>query len=181
MDHIGELADRLRSPSAPLRVVSGVAVAVPDASHVLVSVGDRAVTAWSPGSVSVGDDVRLLVGGNVCEIVSSRGQFSQWTAPTLAGGWVNFGPGVTPAGFRRVGDVVELRGAIMSGTLDVAVFVLPEPLRSSAGDSQFVVVAGPGVARLDVTWSGQVIVRSYAAGGTSAMVSLAGVRFSLLT
>lgn len=75
MDHIGELADRLRSPSAPLRVVSGVAVAVPDASHVLVSVGDRAVTAWSPGSVSVGDDVRLLVGGNVCEVISSRSPF----------------------------------------------------------------------------------------------------------
>ena len=71
MDHIGELADRLRSPSAPLRVVSGVVVAVPDASHVLVSVGDRVVTAWSPGSVPVGDNVRLLVGGNVCEVITA--------------------------------------------------------------------------------------------------------------
>ena len=72
MDHIGELADRLRSPSAPLRVVSGVAVAVPDASHVLVSVGDRAVTAWLPASIraGVGDAVRLLVGGNTAEVLS---------------------------------------------------------------------------------------------------------------
>ena len=176
MDAINTLADQLRRPSAPLRVVSGVVVAVPDASHVLVSVGDRAVTAWSPGSVLVGDTVRLLVGGNVCEVVSSRSPFSQWTAPTLSGGWAN--SSVTPAGFRRVGDVVELRGAITSGALGVA-FVLPEPLWSSAGDSQFVVVAGPGVARLDVTRSGEVAVRSYAAGGTNAIVSLAGVRFSL--
>lgn len=71
MDAINTLADQLRRPSAPLRVVSGVVVAVPDASHVLVSVGDRAVTAWSPGSVSVGDDVRLLVGGNVCEVITA--------------------------------------------------------------------------------------------------------------
>ena len=174
MDAINTLADQLRRPSAPLRVVSGVAVAVPDASHVLVSVGDRVVTAWSPGSVLVGDTVRLLVGGNVCEVVSSCGPFSQWTAPTLSGGWENF----APVGFRRVGDVVELRGAIKSGALGVA-FVLPEPLWPPAKNSLFVVVAGPGVARLDVTWNGEVAVRSYAAGGTNAIVSLVGVRFSL--
>lgn len=72
MDAINTLADQLRRPSAPLRVVSGVVVAVPDASHVLVSVGDRAVTAWLPASIraGVGDAVRLLVGGNTAEVLS---------------------------------------------------------------------------------------------------------------
>ena len=175
MDHIGELADRLRSPSAPLRVVSGVAVAVPDASHVLVSVGDRVVTAWSPGSVLVGDNVRLLVGGNVCEVVSSRSPLSQWTAPTLAGSWVRYGDGALGPAYRRVGDEVHVRGVVKSGS--GTILTLPVGYRP-VGICIYTVTAAAGVARIQVGTDGAVTVALYAAGGSNALVSLDGIRFS---
>ena len=180
MDAINTLADQLRRPSAPLRVVSGVAVAVPDASHVLVSVGDRAVTAWLPASIraGVGDAVRLLVGGNTAEVLSVSAS-PQWVAPALSGGWVDHLAGLAPTGFRRVGDVVEMRGAIKSGALG-DVFMLPPDFRPTAGGHLFVVPAGTGMARVLVNWTGAVSVQFYAAGGTNAIVSLDGVRFSTL-
>ena len=66
MDRITELADLVR-PRDGLRVVGGRVVQVVDSSHVLVDLGDKAVTAF--GSATVGADVRLLVGGGVVELI----------------------------------------------------------------------------------------------------------------
>ena len=66
MDRITELADLVR-PRDGLRVVGGRVVQVVDSSHVLVDLGDKAVTAF--GSAPVGADVRLLVGGGVVELI----------------------------------------------------------------------------------------------------------------
>lgn len=72
MDAVTELADRLRPPPQ-LRVISGVVVQVVDTTHVLVDIGDRAVTAYRPATIpaGTGSAVRLLVGGNTTEILSA--------------------------------------------------------------------------------------------------------------
>lgn len=66
MDRVTELADLVR-PRDGLRVVGGRVVQVVDSSHVLVDLGDKAVTAF--GSAPVGADVRLMVGGGVVELI----------------------------------------------------------------------------------------------------------------
>ncbi len=178
MDSLAELADLLR-PSAGLRVVGGTVVQVVDATHVLVDLGDKTVTAYTAQAVAAGSAVRLLVGAGVCEVQAAVVAAPTWTAPTLGNGWVNFLSGVAPVAYRRVGDVVELRGAIRSGTLATTVFTLPVGFRPTAGNHLFAVVAGPGGARLDVSSDGTVVVRAYYSSGTSALVSLAGVRFAV--
>lgn len=156
-----------------LRRLRGTVAEVVDAQHVRVSVGDRTVIAF--GSAPVGAAVSLLVGDGTCEVLGSPGG-SDWTTPTLTGGWVVYGSDTAPPAYRRESGTVRLRGAVKSGTGDI--FTLPADLRPSAGNERFTVPAGAGAANVDVRWDGAVRVISYLASGTNAYVSLAGIHYS---
>ena len=112
----------------------------------------------------------------------SGGSATAWTAPTLQNGWVYYGTGsgMAQPGYRLVGDVVQVRGAIKSGSTGSPIFTLPVGLRPAGGAETFVVSAGPGAARVEVSWTGTVRVLGYLGGGTNAMVTLSGVSFSIL-
>ena len=180
MSTVEDLARTIRDAAkAGSRVAQGTVVAVVDTTHVSVDLGDRVITAYRPGSVpaGAGAGVRVLVGSGVAEVVSSTGS-GGWIAPTLGNSWADFLAGVAPTAYRRIGDVVELRGAIKSGTVNTTVFTLPVGARPTAGIEIFPVVAGAGGARLDIGTNGTVTVRSYFSSGSNLMVSLSGVRFS---
>ena len=171
MDPIAEYAQELAREDS-LRVIGGTVVEAVDGTHVRVDIGGRAVTAY--GSGAVGSAVRLVVGRGTCEVLGSPG--SDWTAPTLTGGWVVYGSDTAPPAYRRESGTVQLRGAVKSGTGDI--FTLPADLRPSAGNERFTVPAGAGAANVDVRWDGAVRVISYLASGTNAYVSLAGIHYA---
>ncbi len=98
-----------------------------------------------------------------------------WTPLTLANSWANFGAGTAPAAYRVIGDTVDLRGVIKSGTAGTPVATLPV---HPALIEIFSVQADSGGARVDVDEHGQIIVRSYFSGGTNARLSLSGIRVS---
>lgn len=99
-----------------------------------------------------------------------------WTAtPTFAGAWVNFGAPHQVAQYRRVGDTVELRGLIKSGSGTIC--TLPAGFRPAANE-RFITTAAAGVADIQVEATGVVSVQFLFAGGSNAYVSLAGVRFA---
>ena len=179
MTSVEDLARTIRdAANAGLRVAQGTVVAVVDTTHVSVDLGDRVITAYRPGSVPAGEGagVRVLVGAGVAEVVSSSGG-AVWTTPTFTNSWANFAAGVASTAYRKVGDRVELRGAIKSDTSATPAFTLPAGYRP-ADIEIFYVVAGPGGARLDVNAAGEVIVRDYRSAGTNAMVTLSGVYFA---
>lgn len=121
-------------------------------------------------------EIRRLVRHNHPESAPTLGP---WIAPTLQNSWVNFLSGLAPVGYRVVEGGVELRGAVKSGALDVPVFTLPEWARPTDGGHIFIAACVTGTARVDVTWSGEVIVHGYTSGGSNALVSLSGVRYSV--
>ena len=172
MDPIAEYAQELAREDS-LRVIGGTVVEAVDGTHVRVDIGGRAVTAY--GSGAVGSAVRLVVGRGTCEVLGSPSG-SDWTAPTLTGGWVVYGSDTAPPAYRRESGTVRLRGAVKSGTGDI--FTLPADLRPSAGNERFTVPAGAGAANVDVRWDGAVRVISYLASGTNDYVSLAGIHYS---
>jgi hypothetical protein len=47
-----------------------------------------------------------------------------WIYPTLTNGWVNLAP-YQPVSYRKRGDIIEMRGIMNAGTLNVTVFTLP--------------------------------------------------------
>ena len=107
-----------------------------------------------------------------------------WTAPTLLNGWLNYGGVFDNAAYRKVGDEVECRGLVKSGTVATDatgnVFVLPAGFRPT---NQLVLVApiSAGMIRMDVFPDGSVrAMSSFITGGTVAFCSLMLIRFSTL-
>lgn len=61
--------------------------------------------------------------------VSTWTVLSAWVAPTLLNSWVNTGSGLVVAGYRKIGDVVSLKGTVSTGTLGSIIFNLPAGFR----------------------------------------------------
>ena len=79
-----------------------------------------------------------------------------WTAVTFTNGWANFGTGYATCQYRKVGDTVQLRGMMKSGTIGlVPAFTLPAGFRPPAHLSYVGSTAG-SVAFFDVMSDGQV-------------------------
>lgn len=55
-----------------------------------------------------------------------------WAAPALLNGWADLGGIWQVAQYRKVGDVVQIRGVIAGGTIGLAAFVLPVGFRPPA-------------------------------------------------
>lgn len=74
-----------------------------------------------------------------------------WTTPTYQNGWVEYAPG-RGAQYRKIGDIVYIRGVIKSGTAGMAAFTLPVGFRPNP-DVSFVVNrdALTGMVTIDVT------------------------------
>lgn len=106
---------------------------------------------------------------------------SDWIAPTLTNSWVNFASGYMTAGYRKVRDIVTLRGTVKLGS--GSIFTLPvgyRPQITSGGPLLFTQPASTGVtgiANVEVTAAGVVQVAGYLAGGGNAFLALDGINF----
>lgn len=55
-----------------------------------------------------------------------------WTAVTFTNGWANFGGGYQTAQYRKIGDMVYVRGTISGGAVATSPFTLPAGFRPPA-------------------------------------------------
>lgn len=111
---------------------------------------------WTVGSERVyessGSAARL---GANADIATRSGDVS-WTnvgPGGFAGTWVDFGGVFQVAQYRKVGDVVQVRGFVKSGTIGTAVFTLPTGLRPPA-DLLFATVSNSLFGTIYVTSAG---------------------------
>jgi hypothetical protein len=103
---------------------------------------------WEDGDVSweVGAARRPLVGtgstsaseGTVAYLgvnpqISARSTDPEaWTQPTLVNSWADYGGANAFLAYRKVGDMVQLRGTGKDGTLNTTAFTLPVGYRPTA-------------------------------------------------
>ena len=112
---------------------------------------------------------------------------SAWTQVTPINSWVNYGGGHQTCAYRKVGDIVYIRGLVKGGTASGTstgnVFVLPVGMRPSAQEIWTVLasnsVVGDGRARVDVFTDGSVRVVAMGTNSTTAYLSLAGIAFAV--
>jgi hypothetical protein len=78
-----------------------------------------------------------------------------WVAPTLLNSWVNYGLTYQVAQYRKVGDMVQIRGTIKSGTPPSIVFNLPAGFRPPA-DIQLLGWSSSGTAVFSIVPNGDV-------------------------
>lgn len=101
-----------------------------------------------------------------------------WTA-VLGGigftnGWVNFDAG-HPAQYRKIGDEVELRGLIKTGTVGTGAFTLPAGFRPFQTDDTFPVASNGAYGQVTVFATGVVQIGNPA---SNVYAYLSGIRFS---
>lgn len=120
-----------------------------------------------------------------------------WTAVTFQNSWADYGGGFQTCQYRKLGDMVQLRGLMRLGTAGTTAFTLPAGYRPSA---TLIVTGGAGsrtafntgaasagtahthpitqteaAARIDISSTGTVNVNSTAG---NAWISLSGIAFS---
>lgn len=108
------------------------------------------------------------------EVIAHRHRFdldpTAWVAPALLNGWANAGAPFQVAGYRRVGDVVSLRGVFGAGAVGLAAFNLPAGFAPPA-DLIFACSAGGVFGSLTVTAAGAVIPAIGPAAGFSIIAA----------
>ncbi len=100
-----------------------------------------------------------------------------WITPTLLNSWVSFDGGATfgiPQ-YRLKSGVVQVAGLAKSGTIN-PIFTLPAGFRPNK-EIMFLVMAGGGTARIDITPAGSLFLSAYAYSGNNSYLSLNGIEF----
>jgi hypothetical protein len=141
--------------------------------------------SWNTGDTLTAAELNANFAAVKTEMELLSGEATPWTNATLGTGWTNYG-GATygPAQYRRLGNLVYLRGLITSGsaTYDMVaatVLTLPvgyRPLKAEifAQDS-----GGAAHCRVDVRATGEVSVQYSGLTTHSGYLSLSGIVFSV--
>jgi len=135
----------------------------------------RTIIATAPWGIPITNAVNQL--GTDVTALQGTTTPTAWTAPTLLNGWVSYGAGFIAPGYRKVGDMVQIRGAVKSGTMGVSAFNLPVGFRPPAAfDAQVYSDNGSAiqVCSLTITAAGDVLIQ----WGGNARVGL-GCQFSI--
>lgn len=97
-----------------------------------------------------------------------------WTNVIFQNSWVNYGSGEQNIQYRKIGDVVYLRGVMKSGGLSTVAFTLPTGFRPIASLA-FAVSSAGAFGNLSVYSTGEVIP----ANGSTVSFHVTGVSFSI--
>ena len=98
---------------------------------------------------------------------------SAWTAVTFQNSWTDLGGVDQTAQYRKIGDVVHLRGMITSGVMSSSAFTLPVGFRPAA-QVWYGTVSANAFAAFYVTIAGLVVPSA----GSAASFSLGSFQFS---
>lgn len=98
-----------------------------------------------------------------------------WTAVTFTNSWVDFGSGHQAVQYRKVGDMVQVRGLMKTGTINTVAFTLPSGFRPPA-TLLYACVSNDLFGELQVTSAGTVTP----AAGSNVHFSV-NVQFSVTT
>lgn len=143
----------------------------------------RPTTGLYAGLLAWETDTKSLVAysGSVWETIASAN--TAWTTPTLAGSWSNYGGAFSLPGYRRIGDVVYLRGLVArsgSPSANDVIFTLPAGFRPT-GTVMFPAWAGVNtVSRVDINNAGQVTWQDGTAAQAATFLSLSGILFAVV-
>jgi len=98
-----------------------------------------------------------------------------WTAVTFNTGWGNLGGGWQGAAYKKIGDMVFLRGVVArSSGVETTMFTLPSGYRP-AGNHLYPIVSNNDIGRVDLSTTGALTV---SVGSPDAWVGLDGIFFS---
>jgi hypothetical protein len=98
---------------------------------------------------------------------------SAWVAPTLLNGWTNYGGAYQVMQYRRVGDMIQLRGVIKGTATNALAFTLPNGFRPPSYIQPTIRVASIAGGYLDISsTSGDCLVSADTSALAAGAVSI---------
>lgn len=168
------VADAVTAPeSGPmlrLGVVTQVFPLLVKVGAATTSTPARALSTYLP---VVDQVVNVLEQGSDRLVLGAANTGGGWTTLGLASPWVDYGFPWMGAGYRKVGDDVQLRGLVRGGTSGTTIATLPagyRPVRNVIFTASADIGGGNIFARLDVLSTGVVV--AYFPAGTAAYLSI---------
>ena len=111
--------------------------------------------------------------GDLWTLPTPQPPVNPWTPLTLLNGWVNYGSGFATAGYRKVGDLVVLKGLIRSGTVTTGTAIATLPAgHCPSGTTHNVTVSNAAIATINIYTNGNIVTN---VGVQAAWLSLDGV------
>lgn len=105
-------------------------------------------TGWG---IPITDELNRLT-----PLVDGRTPTAWVTVAAFTGGWVSF-DATRPPQYRKIGDVVFLRGVVKNGAINSSAFTLPAGYRYPVGDMSFIVDSNAAVGSVNVGSNGNVV------------------------
>jgi hypothetical protein len=102
-----------------------------------------------------------------------------WTDVTYNGSWTDLAGGYEESSYRKIGDIVYLRGAAKHATAGTTgiIFTLPVGYRPTKSRLWRVPAGAGGVADLEITSGGVVNINTYRLSGTAASIFFDSISF----
>lgn len=149
-------------------LVSQITMLAPNVGNSYVRISANEVDLGVSTSI-----VRLI--GTTISLTGNLG--TAWAGLSFGSGWVNFGANYNPGQYKRVGDLVFLRGLVLrsSGT-GITIATLPVGYRPTVGIVLVGVATSSGAGRIDIHGDGTIILVS----GSPAWVQLDSIVFSII-
>ncbi len=149
----------------------GTSLAALTANNLLVGNGTSAPSFIAPGSSG---NVLTSNGSSWASSAPPTVADSGWQSPTFVNSWANLGGGWQTAGYRKIGNVVYLRGVIQSGAAGTVAFNLASGYRP-AGTSIYGTRSQGAQSEIYVAGGGDVTIANFA----GAWCSLEGINFTI--
>lgn len=182
MDYAQAVAQVLAARISDSRTVTarGTVTAVTTTGFVTFTdaIGNSRKGVWVGTSPAIFDVITYLDEGRGFPLVLGTSGSRGWvTVSPLQNSWVNWGTPFETAGFRKIGDIVYLKGVIKDGTVPSTAFTVPfQPLQQTVFPVH-TATSGLGsypLGRVDVDVDGHVIVQQ----GGNGYVGLSGLLYS---
>lgn len=170
LNSLGKLAVSLLTPIVGNLVIDGY-TRVRDVANSRYR-SDRIVSSGITTINSYDDTEEVYRPLNIdASILALNANFSAWTNLTLGTGWANFGAGYQGAQYRKIGDMVYLRGLVTrTSGVGTTITTLPS-LHRPVANMLFDVQSNDALGRLDISTVGVVTLTT----GSGVWVNLSDI------
>ena len=152
----------------------GIAYVSDTLSLVRSTADDTSAAATTDLTVDASGNFEIALSGGYTQFGGRLG--GAWTGLSFGSGWANYGGAYQTGQYKKVGDLVLLRGLVArTSGVGTTIATLPSGFRPAA-QCLYIMNTDTGVGRLDIQTDGQIIAIS---GGTG-WIQLDGLSFSVL-
>lgn len=152
--------------AVPIQSIQGLVLEIGQRVVVMFQEPSGAVVIGYAGDPLVADILTIQAKSTIILDAPNIFDIGPWVFPFLENGWVDFGSPFQQVAYRHHGQAVEVRGAVMSGTIGQPVFHLDPGYRPAGQTYQAIPAAGSSAFAVGISVTGGFTIYTGLTGQT---------------